>query len=312
MQWLTSHYQTVKQVLSGSAPEYWPDLGVLLAECFPEGFSPELVMVLASAKAAGGKAMNAVPAAASVLAASISLRILDDLQDQDRQHSMAYHLGNARTWNYAFVVQAIAFRIIEKAPYPETIGRILRNYLQEGFLRVGAGQDRDLVLTPLDFQEARMTAELKTGTAFATAALMGAACGEGSAHAQNALKEFGYGFGMAVHILNDLNGIWGQDRDSDLMRGKVTLPILYGAHFSHKEAPKIKEWIQKGEISDHAEEILAILEKIDTKKYLVHLALKERETALKHLENCPDETGATALRYLINGVFHDIGTITKN
>ncbi|MGC1247354.1 MAG: hypothetical protein WA865_14155, partial [Spirulinaceae cyanobacterium] len=66
------------------------------------------------------------------------------------------------------------------------------------------------------------------------------------------------------------------------------------------------------EIATHAEEIKAILDKIDTKSFLIWAALKEREQALEAIKICPNSEGREILESYLNGMFGDIDELLEH
>jgi geranylgeranyl diphosphate synthase type I len=120
---------------------------------------------------------------------------------------------------------------------------------------------------------------------------------------------YGYHWGLALQILNDMEGIWQTDGESDLEKGKVSLPVLYGLHCDHEEKEELQNIVWQNKIAEHSRRVKEILDHVDARSYLIWAALEERKKAIEAIQVCPDEEGKNALTYFINGVFGDIDEI---
>jgi geranylgeranyl diphosphate synthase type I len=105
-----------------------------------------------------------------------------------------------------------------------------------------------------------------------------------------------------MQILDDLDGVFRSEGFGDLGIGKVTLPVLYGLAIDHESREELDEIVHCGLLPACAERVLAILETIDTREFLVWNALEERRRALECLdqltasEDAETKEGRDALR----------------
>ncbi|MHA7058063.1 polyprenyl synthetase family protein [Aquimarina sp. M1] len=306
MDWLKSLYPEVKNILLESVPSYWTDFKLILDTMLREPLSTEVALPLAACRSVGGNAKDAVPLTSALLAISISMRILDDLQDRDRAGRLWEIVGNARAFNYATATQFLTFEILRQANYPLPVFHRIHQSFLSAFLHLSAGQDRDLKGETKDFEAYWTTIEMKTATAYSLACATGAQVGTDNSEWVQACGLFGHHLGLAIQIFNDMESLWDSDSLTDLEQGKVSLPLLYGIAFQHPKKEFLRDLVETNRIKENAKEITKVLTDIDTKQFMIWLALKEREAALNELKVCPNEEGKQVLEAYITGMFGDI------
>lgn len=306
MDWLTSLYPSVRQTLRDAIPSYWPELDNVLAPLWEEPMTTEAMLPLATCRAVGGDAAAAVPIAAAVNAALVSVRLLDDLEDQDRPGQLSSRVGPARAWNYASAAQFLSFAILNQATLPSPVVHRIGQVFSQAFLSVAAGQDRDL-RGPADTIEAYWrTMELRSGQAYAAACASGALAGTSDPELVEACATFGHHLGLTMQIFNDLESIWRPDGRTDLEQARVTLPLLYALRLEHPSSAKLRALLSGDRTASRADRIRELLDALDTRSFLVWAALKEREQAVSALRVCPDSSGKEALTSIITGLFGDV------
>ncbi len=306
MDYLKSLYPEIREVLENSIPHCFPELRFVLGKLFEEPMISEAILPLASCQAVNGQAKNAVHVCAALLALGVCLRILDDLEDQDRAGQLWEQVGFARAWNYASAVHILSFEILSKAPLqPQIFHRINQSYI-DAFFRVSAGQDRELAGVTRTIEDYWLTVEMKSAGFVATACATGAMVGTENPHLIQACGVFGHHLGLALQILNDMESIWRPDGIPDLKQGKITLPLLYGLQYHHPERDELLSLVTANKVATHADRIKEILDNIDTKSFLIWAALKEREQALESIKICPNSEGREVLKSYITGMFGDI------
>ena len=81
MDWLTSLYPQVRQVLEDAIPAYWPEMRPIFDELFtqPPPLLSVAILPLLCCRAVDGDPKEAVPISSAIVAAEVSLRIFDDL-----------------------------------------------------------------------------------------------------------------------------------------------------------------------------------------------------------------------------------------
>ncbi|MBW4617533.1 MAG: polyprenyl synthetase family protein [Desmonostoc vinosum HA7617-LM4] len=308
---LKSLYTDVREVLENSIPDYWSALKPLLSNFLQEPMSPEAMLPLASCQAVGGTPKDAVHISAALLTFGACLRILDELEDQDRPGQLWEQVGAARAWNSAASINVLCFQILSKAPFEPQVFKKINQAFLDACLRISAGQDRDLAGMTKNIQDYWLTIEMKTAAASAMACATGAMAGTNDSELINACGVFGHHLGLAIQILNDMESIWQPHGITDLEQGKVTLPLLYGLQFDHPQRQELAAFVEANEIAANVERIKEILDAIDTKSFLIWAALKEREQALEAIKVCPNAEGREILESYITGMFGDINVFSK-
>ena len=303
---LKALYPKLREVLQKSIPKYWPELRTVLAGLLEGPMIPEAVFPLASCQAVNGKPEDAVYVSSALVALGVSLRILDELEDQDRPGQLWEKVGSARAWNYASAIHILPFEILSKAPLDYQIIQRISQYCVNAFLRITAGQDRDLAGVTKTIEDYWLTVEMKSSCFVATACATGAIVGTENLELIQACGLFGHHLGLALQIFNDMESIWHPEGKTDLEQGKVTLPLLYGLSFDHPRRDELLSLVTTNQINTHTERIKEILTEIDTKSFLIWAALQEREQALEAISICPNTEGREVLESYVTGLFGDI------
>lgn len=215
-----------------------------------EGAGPETrgkrirsTLVLLTASAAGGEWDCALPAAAAVeLVHNFSL-IHDDIQDKS-----ALRRGRPTVWVKWGVAQAInagdaMFTLAHLAVLGlgETVSSVAAlqaaRVLQETCLALTQGQFLDLAYEThgdLTIDAYWPMVEGKTAALISACTYLGALAAQAEPARSEAYRQFGRSLGLAFQAQDDLLGIWGDEsltgksKESDLISGKKSLPVLYG------------------------------------------------------------------------------------
>jgi geranylgeranyl pyrophosphate synthase len=308
---LKSLYPQVKEVIQSSIPNYWLDLKLIFGTIFEEQLMSVATLPLICCQSVNGKAKDAVPVSAALIAAEVCVRIFDDLEDKDRPKQLWQQFGEARAWNYASAIHILSFEILSKASFPPQVFHRVNQLFIDTFFYLAAGQDRDLAGATRTIEDYWQTIELKTAKAYSAACASGAMVGTKNPELIQACGTFGHHVGLAIQIFNDMESIWQPDGITDLKQGKITLPLLYGLQSQHPERDELLSLVTDNEIAIHAERIKEILDHIDTKSFLIWAALKEREQALEAIKICPNAEGREVLESYITGMFGDIDLLLE-
>ncbi|MEU9252060.1 polyprenyl synthetase family protein [Streptomyces sp. NPDC048270] len=189
-------------------------------------------LVLAAARAVGGREEDALGAAAAAELVHDFTLLHDDVIDRDatrRHRPTAWTVfGSAQAIVAGDAMAALAVRLV--ADRTEAVLR-----LSDCVAELCEGQYQDCSF------EARATVTLAEATAMAeakTGALLGAACALGGLYGgaapevTSALDSFGRGIGTAFQLIDDLLGIWGDPEitgkpvGADLAARKKSLPVV--------------------------------------------------------------------------------------
>jgi geranylgeranyl diphosphate synthase type I len=272
-------------------------------------FRPLLVLLTCSA--AGGDWHQALPAASAVeLVHNFSL-IHDDIED----HS-PLRRGRPTIWKKWGIPQAInagdamfalahleAIRLSQTVSLPIAIKAV--DLLQYTCLQLTEGQFLDLSYESRDdisIDDYWRMVKGKTAALIAASTELGAMAAEGDHQTCELYQHFGYSLGLAFQARDDWLGIWGntsltgKSSQSDLVTGKITLPVLYGLSQSDSFASRWK----KGSIA--MQEVTAmtkLLEDEGGKDFTEAQSRKHVDEALAVLEQAhPQEPFGDNLRNL--------------
>ncbi|MFF6997242.1 family 2 encapsulin nanocompartment cargo protein polyprenyl transferase [Streptomyces sp. NPDC008313] len=196
-------------------------------------------LVLAAARALGGRQAPAVRAAAAVELIHNFTLLHDDVMDRDttrRHRPTAWAVfGDADAILAGDALQALAHRLLAEDPHPASPAAAAR--LAACVVELCAGQHADTAMErrgpgEVTLDECLAMAEAKTG------ALLGCACALGGLYAGadeedvEALDAFGRQAGLAFQLIDDVIGIWGdpgrtgKPAGADLMARKKSLPVV--------------------------------------------------------------------------------------
>lgn len=192
------------------------------------------VLVACAGRAAGRTVAAHVEAAVIVelvhLATLVHDDIIDDAQVRRRQPTVAATHGSQVAVLAGDCLFAHALELAARFPTPEVCrlvaaatkrvctGEILQTLRKDGFGPALDGYFRVI--------------EMKTAELFAVACELGALLAGGDAAVRAAVRRFGLDFGTAFQIYDDCLDIFGSEATAgktlgtDLMKGKITLPLL--------------------------------------------------------------------------------------
>jgi geranylgeranyl diphosphate synthase type I len=306
--WLTSLYPQVRHVLEDAIPGYWPEMRPIFDGLFakPPPLLSVAILPLICCRAVNGDPKEAVPISSAILAAEVSLRIFDDLEDKDRPNQLWDLVGEARAWNLASAIHILSFEILSRSSLPPDVFRAINQLFIEAFFKIAAGQERDLAGPPETIEEYWRTMELKTATAYSVSCGSGAMVATDDPELIDACLLFGHHVGLAIQIFNDMEAIWDPQGMSDLDQEKITLPLMYGLSFDHAGREELRSLMVENQIGNQAERVKQILEEIDTRRFLIWAALNERDEALAAIKICPDAEGREGLESYITSMFGDL------
>jgi geranylgeranyl pyrophosphate synthase len=164
--------------------------------------------------------------------------IIDDIEDDSkyRRGKPALHLVvglplalNAGNWLYF-----LPHRMLEQMAWPDPIELELRRAIDGAVLRCHYGQALDLGtrLGSLSQREVKevvsLSTRLKTGSLLELAADLGCVAAGAPLPLRRAFADFGRCYGVALQMLDDVSGLFEQDRahkgHEDLLNGRPTWP----------------------------------------------------------------------------------------
>ena len=211
------------------------------------------LLVLLSCSSAGGDWTRALPGATAVeLVHNFSL-IHDDIEDNS-----PLRRGRPTIWKKWGIPQAIntgdamySLAHLEAVRLSETVSPTIAlkavEILQSTCLHLTQGQYLDLsyeARNDLSINDYWQMVEGKTAALIATSTQLGALAAYCDDKESNLYNKFGRMLGLAYQVQDDLLGIWGnsmltgKSSKSDLVTGKITLPVLFGLSKAGKFAAR--------------------------------------------------------------------------
>lgn len=290
-------------------PTEWPELTAVLRALVDKPLGPLALLPLASCAAVGGPPQRAIPVGAAWEVLNLAIRILDDLQDQDRAQGLWAVVGAPRAFNYSAALYAFSQELLARAVWPADLYRAIQQVFCEGALRLSYGQDLDLRSQTQTLDAYWRTIAEKNGSAFAMVCAAGALCGTADAALVQACHTFGHHLGLALQLFDDFEGLWAPSGAGDLAMGKVTLPVLYGLETAHPRRDELQQIVNGGALAQCAGRIREILDEIHARDFVVWTALQERDRAVAALANCLDRKEMTPLVVYVTSLFAHIEDI---
>jgi geranylgeranyl diphosphate synthase type II len=219
---------------------------------FPGGKRIRPIICRAAAEAVGGKAKDALPAAAAIELCHTYTLIHDDLPCMDdddlRRGKPTCHVafGEANAVLAGDALQALSFEIVARAKTPKRYqpGQlVLELAVAAGSRGVVGGQVEDIAFDPVKSRSRRrMVAFIhlhKTADLFRAAARMGGISANATRRQLAALTEYGVNLGMAFQIADDLldEGVAGSKaKKRKGITGDMNCVAIYGRDAAREEA----------------------------------------------------------------------------
>lgn len=205
--------------------------GRVLHERGAESSLPPSLLTLLIAEAAGGECGLAASAAAAVEFLFAAAEVFDDLEDGELGD---WPCSPAEVLNVGCVLLMLAgraaLRLAEKGAPGALLASVLDSLSSVG-LRGCHGQHLDLgseSRLDVGYDQYLTMARLKSGSFIEGACRAGASVGTQDPAVIDRFGRFGAELGVIAQIRNDLRELAGiKESDSDLLRRKKTLPVIY-------------------------------------------------------------------------------------
>lgn len=157
--------------------------------------------------------------------------LLDKVEDQEASGELfSPGLGVVTNVTTGFILSASW--ILYKLETAQKLGNPAISSLQIAFhhsaLTVCTGQHLDLAQRDPDLRQVWHSVTAKSGEFFSLGCLAGALVATNEPDQIEGFAAFGRHLGVLIQIANDAGGLWGKrEGQSDLARGKFTLPVAY-------------------------------------------------------------------------------------
>ena len=191
---------------------------------------PWHLLPLIVCEAISGYYEHALPAAAALQLLVVAGDVFDDIEDADSSESLLARYGSAVATNVATTLLILAERAVTRLK-----GRGVEDYIiicamdavNSFYTTACAGQHLDLSLTSeMTISEDmyfRVTG-MKSASQIECACHIGALLANANQDLIDTFAIFGHNLGMAAQITNDIQGII---RGSNILKHKITLPVIY-------------------------------------------------------------------------------------
>jgi farnesyl diphosphate synthase len=216
------------------------------------------LLVLAACEAVGGLREAALRAAVAVELIHAYSLVHDDMPCMDndvlRRGKPTVHVqyGEAQAMLAGDAMQALAFEVLtpDDGVPPALQARLCRLLARSaGHAGMAGGQAIDLasVGLPLDEDSLRDMHRRKTGALLQASVMMGAACGEASADAQQALNDYGAAIGLAFQVVDDILDVTqasetlGKTAGKDVDNNKPTYVSVLGLDAARAYAIRLRD-----------------------------------------------------------------------
>ena len=258
--WVKQSLLAVEQALEAWVPEQAPaGLGVAMRYAvLGAGKRLRPLLVMAAAEAAGGHREAALRAACAVELIHAYSLAHDDMPCMDndvlRRGKPTLHVqyGEAQAMLAGDAMQALAFDVLtpDEGVAPALQARLCRLLARaSGYDGMAGGQAIDLasIGKPLDEGSLRDMHRRKTGVLLQASVLMGAACGELSDAAWEALSRYGAAIGLAFQVVDDIldvtqdSEVLGKTAGKDQDNNKPTYVSVLGLEPARAYALRLRD-----------------------------------------------------------------------
>jgi farnesyl diphosphate synthase len=216
------------------------------------------LLVLAACEAVGGLREAALRAAVAVELIHAYSLVHDDMPCMDndvlRRGKPTVHVkyGEAQAMLAGDAMQALAFEVLtpDAGVPPALQARLCRLLARSaGHAGMAGGQAIDLASVGVSLGEdaLRDMHRRKTGALLRASVMMGAACGEASADALDALSDYGAAVGLAFQVVDDIldvtqaSGTLGKTAGKDADNNKPTYVTVLGLEAAQRRAEALRD-----------------------------------------------------------------------
>ncbi len=258
--WVKQSLLAVEQALEAWVPEQAPaGLGVAMRYAvLGAGKRLRPLLVMAAAEAAGGHREAALRAACAVELIHAYSLAHDDMPCMDndvlRRGKPTLHVqyGEAQAMLAGDAMQALAFDVLtpDEGIAPALQARLCRLLARaSGYDGMAGGQAIDLasIGKPLDEAALRDMHRRKTGVLLQASVLMGAACGDLTDAAWDALSRYGAAIGLAFQVVDDIldvtqdSEVLGKTAGKDQDNNKPTYVSVLGLEPARAYALRLRD-----------------------------------------------------------------------
>jgi geranylgeranyl pyrophosphate synthase len=211
-------------------------------------------------EAISGQYVYALPAAAALQLLKAAAEVFDDIEDADSSESLSNKYGSAIATNLATTLLILAEKAITRlngSGVKNSVILHVMDIVNSYYITTCIGQHLDLSLSPekaITEETCLKIAALKSASTAECACHIGALLATTNQQLIDTFVTFGHNLGMAGQIANDIQGI---TQGSDIIKCKITLPIIYAlTQTDIKTHNRLKSTF--GNSSDHTPDVKEI------------------------------------------------------
>ncbi len=196
-----------------------------------KGSRPWLLLPLIVCESVSGEYEPAVPVAAALHFSKAAAELFDDIEDQDTARALYLEWGLPIATNIAttmLILSEKAITDLQARGIPDHKIVHIIDKINSFHCHTCTGQHRDLRISPgtvITEEDYLSIAGMKSASQIECACYAGAYLAIDDEMKIKAFARFGYNLGMAIQIANDIKGI---AEGIDIVKRKITLPVIYG------------------------------------------------------------------------------------
>lgn len=223
-----------------------------------------------------GQYEHALPAAAALQLFKAAAEVFDDIEDADSSESLSIRYGPAIATNLATTLLILAEKAVtrlKRKGIEDSVIIQVMDTINSFYTTTCIGQHLDLSLSP-DITVTEETyleiADLKSASTVECACHIGALLATPNQKLITTFAAFGHNLGMAGQIANDIQGII---QGSDIVKRKITLPIIYALTQTDKKTHnQLKSTF--GNSSEHTPDVKEIRDLLFTSGAIHYATIK--------------------------------------
>lgn len=278
--------------------EEWPELDVILrrsASTRPRDWNLPICLC----QALGMPPEQAIPAAAALACAQISIILVDDMLDDDPRGEYR-RIGSGRAANLALAFQAAGVEALLEGRSRPRSRLEAAHCLNQMLYQTALGQELD-IRNPADEEAYWQVVANKSAPFYGCAFQLGAISAETPVNITRGIRRLGELYGEMIQIHDDLNDTLTMPANPDWLQGRNPLPILFAQTVDHAERENFMALRQTIASDGTLEEAQGILIRCGAVSYCVDQLLQRHQAA----QNLLDELALPA-QGLVNALIHDL------
>ncbi len=190
-------------------------------------------------EAISGHYENALPSAAALQLLMAAGDVFDDIEDADSSESLSARYGSAVATNVATALLILAERAITRFKTRGVADRLtvcVMDTINSCYITACAGQHLDLSIAsepPVSEDMYLRIVGMKSASQIECACRVGVLLANANQELIDKFNALGHNLGMAAQITNDIQGV---TYGSDIMKRKITLPVVFALNHTEGEA----------------------------------------------------------------------------